>query len=114
LHSFHRGEQTLMSARTDERSHGLSLAVQTTFVNEYSLDTGVPYARLGAMPIVFPDRKPQAGRGRETLMRAASLAGLMIGPAGAPQQVEKFIGLEEAARQHRLQRADLADWLKAH
>src|SRR5262249_3139162 len=114
LHPFRRGGQTLMSVRTDERSRGLFLAVQTILGNQYTLDMGVPYSQSSALPVVFPDRKQRAGLDQETLMRAASLAGLIIGPAGAPQQVEKFIALEEAARERPLRRADLADWLRRH
>ena len=114
LYPFHRGEQILMSARTDNRSRGLFLAVQTIFFNEYSLDMGVPYARRGALPIVFPDQKHQAKQSHGTFMRAASLAGLIIGPAGAPRQVEKFIALEEAVRTRQLRKDDLADWYRAH
>jgi hypothetical protein len=113
LHPFHRGDQILMSARIDHRSRALFLAVRTTLFDQYGLDMGVPF-RLRALAIVFPDQRWQSGRGREMLARAASLAGLIIGPAGAPEHVEKFIALEETARGRRLRTADLTDWLKAH
>jgi hypothetical protein len=113
LLQFHRGQQLLMLARMSGRRDALSRAVQTTLHDQYTLDTGVPYPRTDAMPIVFPDRQPEAGPRREFLTRAASLAGLIIGPGGAPRQIEKFIALEETARQRRLKRAELADWLRA-
>jgi hypothetical protein len=111
VHLFHRNQQILMSASADERGYGLSLAVETIFFTQYGLDMGVPFAPKDAMPIVFPVRRPGLAR-QEVLTRAASLAGLVIGPAGAPEQIENFIALEESARYRRLRRSDLAAWLR--
>lgn len=90
---------------------GLSLAIRTSFLNEFNLDAGVPYIASKSMPIVFMETTTPDGVDLESRMRAASLAGLAIGPAGQPELVEAFIELTKVAQQRRLGRADLVSWL---
>jgi hypothetical protein len=111
LQTFRRGSQTLMSARSDRRGRALSLAVRASALDQFGLDNGVPYSRSAPLPMVFPDEDVTEFVSYEKLVRAASLVGLVIGPAGQPQLIESFLELEAIARQRRLRRTDLEFWL---
>jgi len=100
-----------MAADADERGRGLSLAVETIFFSEYRLDMGIPFASTEAIPIVFPAGRMEWSQ-QEFFARVASLAGLAIGPAGAPDEIENFISLERTVRYRRPRMSDLAHWLR--
>jgi len=113
LRPFHRGDQILMWATSDAKGGGIALAIRTALLNEYQLDMGVPYVSSATTPMLFLDRTPSDLETLEALIRAASIAGLAIGPTGRPELIEEFIHLGDVAHERRLRRADLQKWLPA-